>query len=36
MSDHRGFHSAIYRFSDMSECDQIIDDVKLLNYGGSM
>ena len=36
MSYYRGFHSAIYRFSDMSECDHIIDDVKLLNCEGSM
>ena len=36
MSDYRGFHSVIYKISDVSECDQIIDDVKELDYGGSM
>ena len=36
MSDYRCFQGAIYIFSNVSECNQIIDDVKVLDYGGSM
>ena len=34
--NYMSFQIAIYRISDVSECNQIIDDVKVLDCGGSM